>query len=87
MLDDLKTIFYVNENETVNVNESESVNENENESVNENESESVNENGNENENKSDDGQYYLEKINKNFKEINQTKSFKDQINILNKHQT
>ena len=28
--------------------------------------------------------YYLEKINNNFKEINETKSFKDQINILKK---
>ena len=26
--------------------------------------------------------YYLEKINNNFKEINETKSFKDQIDIL-----
>ena len=77
MFDDLKTTF------NVNVNESESVNVNENE----NENESVNENENENENKSDDGQYYLEKINNNFKEINETKSFEDQINILKKYQT
>ena len=41
-----------------------------------------NENENENENESDDGQYYLEQINNNFKEINETKSFKDQIDIL-----
>ena len=46
---------------------------------------SENENDNENENKSDDGQYYLEKINNNFKEINETKSFEDQINILKKN--
>ena len=52
--------------------------ENENENVNENE----NENKNENENERDDGQYYLEKINNIFKEINETKSFEDQINIL-----
>ena len=52
-----------------------------------NENESVNENENENENNSDDGQYYLEKINNNFKEINETKSFEDQINILKKYQT
>ena len=100
MFDDLKTMFNVNESESesenesesesesVNENENESVNENENEneSVNENENESVNENvnENENENKSDDGQYYLEQINNNFKEINETKSFKDQINILKK---
>ena len=43
-----------------------------------------NENENENENESDDGQYYLEQINNNFKEINEAKSFKDQINILKK---
>ena len=55
---------------------------NENES--ENENESVNENENENENKSDDGQYYLEQINNNFKEINETKSFEDQINFFKK---
>ena len=70
----------VNESESDSVNESES--ENENESVNENENESVNEN----ENKSDDRQYYLEQTNNNFKEINKTKSFKDQINIFKKYQ-
>ena len=74
----------VNESESDSVNESES--ENENESVNENENESVNENENENENKSVDGQYYLEQINNNFKEINETKSFRDQINIFKKYQ-
>ena len=51
---------------------------------NENENESENENENENENKSDDGQYFLEKINNNFIEINETKSFEDQINIFKK---
>ena len=88
MFDNLKTIFNVNEsdseNESVNESENESVNESENESVHENENESVNEN--DNENKSDDGQYYLEQIN-NFKEIDETKSFEDQINILKKYQT
>ena len=39
---------------------------------------------NENENKSDDGKYYLEQINNNFKEIDESKSFKDQINIFKK---
>ena len=34
--------------------------------------------------KSVGGQYYLEQINNNFKEINETKSFKDQIDILKK---
>ena len=78
MFDDLKTIFNVNENENENVNESE------NESVNENENENESVNENEKENKSDDGQYYLKQINNNFKEIDETKSFKDQINIFKK---
>ena len=51
---------------------------NKNESINENKNESENEN----ENESDDGRYYLKRINNNFKEINETKSFKDQIDIL-----
>ena len=46
--------------------------------MNENENESMNEN----ENQSDDGQYYLEQINNNFKNIDETKSFKDQIHVL-----
>ena len=51
-----------------------------NDSVNENENESENEN--ENENESDDGQCYeLKQINNNFKKIDKTKSFEDQINI------
>ena len=50
---------------------------NKNESINENKNESENEN----ENESDDGRY-LKRINNNFKEINETKSFKDQIDIL-----
>ena len=74
MFDNLKTIFNVNENE----------NGSENGSVSENESVNENDNENENKNKSDDGQYYLEQINNNFKEINETKSFEDQINILKK---
>ena len=94
MFDDLNAIFNVNENENENENknesvnesenENENVNENENESVNENKNESVNENDNENENKSksDDGQYYLKQINNNFKKIDETKSFEDQIDIL-----
>ena len=48
--------------------------------VNENENESENEN--ENENESEDGQYYLEQINNSFKKTDETKSFKDQIDIL-----
>ena len=70
MFDDLLKIIF-NEGESESVNESEGVNENKNESVNENKNESKNEN----ENESDDGQYYLEQINNNFKEINETKSF------------
>ena len=75
---DLKTIF--NNNNNSNNNESDSNNKNENENVSENENE--NEDENENENESDDGQYYLEQINNNFKKIDETKSFKDQIDIL-----
>ena len=96
LFDDLKTIFNNsnnsnnnesgsnNKNENENVNENVNVNENENENVNENENENENENvnENENENESDDGQYYLEQINNNFKKIDETKSFKDQIDIL-----
>ena len=80
MFDDLKTIFNVNKNENESESENEKVNDNVNDNVNENESDS--ENGNE----SDDGQYYLEQINNNFKEINETESFKYQIDILKKYQ-
>ena len=55
-------------------------NENKNDSVNENKSESENER--ENENESDYGQYCLKQINNDFKKINETKSFKDQIDVL-----
>ena len=94
LFDDSKTIFNNNnnsnnnesdsnnKNENENVNENVNVNENENENVNENENENENVNENENENESDDGQYYLEQINNNFKKIDETKSFKDQIDIL-----
>ena len=44
--------------------------------------ENQDENENENENKSDYEQYYLEQINNNFKKIDETKSFKDQMDIL-----
>ena len=74
MFDDLKTIF--NNSKNSNNNESDITTKNENE----NENENVNEN--ENENEDDDGQYYLEQINNNFKKIDETKSFKDQIDIL-----
>ena len=93
LFDDLlKTIFNetVNESNSNTKNESKSDNESDYESDNENKNESVNENKNEseneskNENKSDDGQYYLKQLNNNFKEINETKSFKDQIDILKK---
>ena len=71
MFDDLKTIL--NSNNNSNNNETDS----ENESVNENES------INKDENESGDEQYYeIEQINNNFKKIDETKSFKDQIDIL-----
>ena len=59
------------------------MNENENENENESENENENENENESENKSDGEQYYeIEEINNNFKKIDETKSFEDQIDIL-----
>ena len=87
MFDDLlKTIFNANKNENKSESENDSVNESESESERVNKNESINENKNEseneNENESDDGRYYLKQINNNFKEINETKSFKDQIDIL-----
>ena len=84
LFDDLKTIF--NNSNNSNNNESGSNNKNENENVNENvnvnENENQNVNENENENESDDEQQYLEQINNNFKKIDETKSFKDQIDVL-----
>ena len=75
---DLKTIFNNNNNSNnSNNNERDSNNKNENENENENE------NKNENENESDNEQnYQIEKINNNFKNIDETKSFKDQVDIL-----
>ena len=72
MFDDLKTIFNNNKNSNNNESDSNTKNENEND----------NENVNENENEDDDGQHYLEQINNNFKKIDETKSFKDQIDML-----
>ena len=81
LLDDLlKSTFNVNES----TNESINVNKNENESVSESESENENKNENENENESDDGQYFLKKMNNDFKKINETESLEDQINIFKK---
>ena len=57
-------------------------NNNESDSNNKNENKNENENVNENENENDDGQYYLERININFKKIDETNSFKDQIDVL-----
>ena len=97
LFDDLlKTVFNktVNESNRNTKNESESDNESDYKSDNESDNESVNKdesvnknkneskNESENENESDDGQYYLKQINNNFKEINKTKSFKDQIDIF-----
>ena len=90
LFDDLKTIFHNNNNNNSNNSnyyasdsENESVNENENENENESENESENENENESENESNDEQYYeIEQINNNFKKTDETKSFKDQLDIL-----
>ena len=68
-----------NESDSKSVNKDKNKNENKNESKNESE----NENENENENESDDEQYYeIKQISNNFKKIDETKSFKDQIDIL-----
>ena len=97
LFNDLKTIFNNNNNNNKNSNNNESDSENENESVNkyenenenedvnkdENEDDNKNENEHESENESDDERYYeIEQINNNFKKIDETKSFKDQIDIL-----
>ena len=95
LFDDLKTIFNnnnnnnnnnsnnSNHNESDSENENESVSKDENENENENENESVKKDESENENESDDGKYYeIIQINNNFKKIDETKSFKDQIDIL-----
>ena len=76
LFDDLKTIFNSNNNNSNNESDSNNKNENENE----------NENVNKNENKDEkgDNQYYLEQINDNFEKVHETKSFKDQIDILKK---
>ena len=71
------------ENESENKSGNESVNKDENENKNENESKNESENESENENESDDEQYYeIDQTNNNFKKIDETKSFKDQIDIL-----
>ena len=76
-----------NNNNSNNNNENESKNENENEnddeSVNDNERENENESESESENDVDD--ITVKEINNNFKKINETKSFEDQINILKKN--
>ena len=72
MFDDLKKKINNNNN-----NESNNINESKYENVNEIENES------ESENESHNQQYYeIKEINDNFKNIDETKSFKDQIDIL-----
>ena len=68
-----------NESDSKSVNKDKNKNENKNKSKNESE----NENENENENESDEEQYYeIKQISNKFKKIDETKSFKDQIDIL-----
>ena len=76
MFDDLKTIFNNNDNSNNNESDSNNKNENKNENVNKNE------NKDENKDEKDDKQYYLEQININFEKVDETKSFKDQIDVL-----
>ena len=80
MFDDLVEAISNNSSNNNNNNNNESDGNNKNE--NENENKNVNKNENENENESDDGKYYLEQINNCFKNIDETKSFKDQIDVL-----
>ena len=76
----VKAIFNNSNNSNNNNNENKSKNENENddESVNDNESE------NESESENDVDDITVKEINSNFKKINETKSFEDQIDILKK---
>ena len=61
----------------------ENENENENENVNKDENKNKNGNESESENESDDEQYYeIKQINSNFKKIDETISFKNEIDIL-----
>ena len=90
LFDYLNTIFNnnnnnINNNNNNNKNNNNSNNESdsENENVNKDENENENENESENGNESDYEQYYeIKQINNNFKKIDETKSFKDQIDIL-----
>ena len=77
---DLKTIFN-NSNNSNNSNNNESDSNNENENVNENKNKNENENKNESDNEQN---YQIEQINNNFKKIDETKSFKDQIDMIKK---
>ena len=86
LLDDLKTIFNVNESESESKSENENVNENENENVNKNESEneSKNESDDENEKEKEKEKYYYEigQLNNWFETIDQTKSLEEQMELL-----
>ena len=73
-----------NNNESNNKKESKNENENENENENKNENENENENESENENENDNEQYKIKQINNSFKNIDEKKSFEDQINIFKK---
>ena len=86
LLDDLKTIFNVNDSESESKSENENVNENENENVNKNESEneSKNESDDENEKEKEKEKYYYEigQLNNWFETIDQTKSLEEQMELL-----
>ena len=75
----VEAILNNNNNNSININNNGSDSESVNKDKNENESE------NKNENESDDEQYYETKqINNNFKKIDETKSFENQIDMLKK---
>ena len=88
----VKAIFNNSNNNNNNKNDNENDNENNNESVSENENESESENESENNNDDDDDDDYdddddkitVKEINNNFKKIDETISFEDQIDIWKK---
>ena len=89
LFDDLLKTILNNSNNNSNGNNNE--NESENKNVNDNDNKIVNEDNNVNDDDDYDGdddhdeQYYeIKQINNNFKEIDETKSFEDQIDILKK---
>ena len=81
MFDDLKTIFNNNNNKILNKDNNKIVNDDNNKIV--NKDNNTNDNDNDYDSDNDD-ENTVKEINNNFKKINETKSFEDQIDILKK---